>query len=301
MKLRSSWFRRIILPCPKCPVSPDKTTTVEMVSAVPVVEDNSKKQSVKVNGTADGAEFGYYGYINKDFDSSIYNILKEAEERDKNVLMRFERRRKEGYDREIEELTENMNTGRESLFRVLAAIYNPKNNTWIKSQNITTIPENDPPEVEEWITSWVLPLGEQISPEEFFEAEKIINKNTKKKNNNKYFNFNEEQALVTFYCFLIEQEKENDVHLTVEQRKKLSEILLKGANAIQKKFVGFVDTDDYSHSRARYIIMTLASAAHPLSEETLNEPAKWFKSILEDAEELTNWLIEREENRTQEE
>lgn len=288
-EIKSTWLKRLTVPATFCKVAPNQNTYLELVSAVPSIDDNGR-ESVNVRGQAAGAKFGYAGYINKNHSNGVYDILKNAQENQNVVLMRFERQRKEGSDpnKTIEEVTTDMNVARDNVYKVLTAIYDFQNEKWIQANNTISDVNNDPPEVQEWIQKWV--ISEETTPDEFFasptpDKPKFMPKDSA---------YDREQQLLNVYYFIMSQEKELGISFKDSFRQRLSVVLLNTADRIQLKLTGMDEPNyrDYSHTRARHVMFSLIQYKHPISEELLEKGSlkSWVVNITKDAFDTIEWL-----------
>ena len=297
MNIRSTWLKRIEAPSPFCPIAPKGTTYVELVSAVPFIQDDGRA-SVNVIGRAEGAKYHYNGYINKEHSNGVFEILKKAQEDKEFVLMRFERQRKEGSDpnASIQEITADKEIAKDNVFRVLTAIYDFKNDRWLPANNVISDLKNDPPEIKEFIDTWVIDKREdRMTPEDFFKKEEKTPSHIQKGST-----FDKEQQLLAMYFFLADYEKKNEVALTKEERQKLSKVLLNMADRIQLKIVDIEEPNyrDYSHTRARYVLFSVADMIVPLLNNfedgkiDMSKFKGWVEKALNESYSIIEWSKE---------
>lgn len=300
MFLNSVWLQRFKA---ETPFVKGKNTYVDLVCAIPEIQENKNSKSALVVGQAENTKYNSKGYVQKENSNGIYEILKKAEEEQKYVLMRFERQRKDTADQEmdIEDLylsfgpDRKIDAGREFTYRVLTGIYDFNKMDWILT-NPQSDPKQDPPEVEEWIKNNV--IGNQVTPDEFFETRQDTSSNENYESLMPKSNeFSKRQHLITFYYFLDKIVKDENLKLTDDDVRNLSRVLLNLSNRVQFMLVDTQEPNysDYSHSVARQIIFNSVEIRHKITDKLVNKADinEWANAILKDASNLTNWVKEQ--------
>lgn len=291
--IRSSWLKRFKAKAKFDKVAPEQETFVEIVSAVPVINDNGK-DSVKVDGTADGAQYGYSGYINKKYSNGVYDILKQAQEERKYIIMRFEKMRKTESDPSltIEEVTKDMRTGRNNIFNVLTAIYSANTGEWIHTGNKVSDVSEDPALVQEWLERYVLGGSETVDANEFFAGKEVKKAPFVPKGPE----YEKSQQLLTMFFFIKDEASKNDIKLSEAANKKLAKVTLSLADKIQLRLTGIKEPNygDYSHTRARFLLFHVIEDIVPIGSVINGDKdlKDWGIAVLEEAYKLIEWSQE---------
>jgi hypothetical protein len=295
MNLRSVWLQRFKA---ETPFVDGKNTYVELVCAVPEIQESKNSKSVYVIGQAENTKYNSKGWVQKENSNGIYEILKKAEEEERYILMRFERQRTEEADKnmDIEDLylslgeDKKIEAGRKFTYRTLTGIYNFNNMEWILS-NPQSDPKEDPKEVEDWIKNSV--MSNEVSADEFFKQREETQDFVPI---NKSGDFSKKQHLITFYYFIQKKSVEDNLNFTDDNIKDLSRVLLNLSNRIQFMILNneIPIYNDYSHTVARQILFNLIENKYNISsnlteKENINN---WANSILKDAQNLTKWINE---------
>lgn len=291
--IRSSWLKRFNAKAKFDKVAPEQETYVEIVSAVPVINDNGK-DSVKVNGTADGAQYGYSGYVNKKYSNGVYDVLEQAQKEKRYVIMRFEKMRKADSDPSltIEEVTKDMTTGRNNVFNVLTAIYNVNTGEWIHTGNKVSDVSEDPALVQDWLDRYVLNGSETVDADEFF-AEKETKKAPFVPKGPEY---EKSQQLLTMFFFVRGEADKYEIRLPESTNKRLAKATLALADKVQLRLTGIEAPNygDYSHTRARFLLFHVIENILPMKSviDGSKDLKDWGSAVLKEAYSLIEWSQE---------
>lgn len=259
---------------------------VSVASVYPEKIDINEKQGV-ANCTfkADGAKFPFGGYIA--INDPVFKVIEKAHEKSLPLVVRFEKARKKNVDPSlsIEEITATMDIARDNIVRLTVGVFDYNTNKWLLSQEAHTLPTDDP----ENISSRILSLNYDAN--DFFNNSseskpKSVNPNKEKENC--------ENAIVSMYIFIKEQELANGFTLSDEKRRKLAINLVKMANLIQIKANNLSGPvySDYSHTRARFLLFKWIETTLPLNEETFTDMKKWSNGIIDETVNLWSWSKE---------
>lgn len=285
MNIRQTFLKRQVVPAVFDRVAPEQNTYLELASGVPIIDDNGK-QSVKISvftgKSKEGIDLFYYGYLNKDFDKDIYKIVEKAANENINLLMRFERMRKKDSDPNltIEEATKDMNAGRKNTFKVLTAIYDFNNNSWLHTSNKISDPANDPVEVKTWMETWVLGSAkESVSVDEFY-------------NDNKEANSIVGQPKINSDIDLLTDlfEISNNI-LSISENAEMLPRIKYIISRVQTNIKGeeSVDNTSQEYFEAKKVVLSLIKYYYPITKTILsdNEEFKsWGKSITDSSIEI---------------
>lgn len=259
---------------------------VNVVSLIPseIKDFNSMKQ---VGGTADGAKFGNSGFISP--TTSVFKIVEKAHEEGRVVLLRFERFRKENIaaDIPIEELTKDMNTAKDSIIKTLVGVYDFNNDEWVLTEEAKTIPSKDPENIMNGIKSLNVNVDNFFVSKSTGGSETTFAPSVNKERENK------ENALISMYFFLVDQEKAHNYKIPQSEKLKLAKVLLKLANYLQMETFNLEEPvySAYSHTRARFMLFQLTEKLIPLDEDAYNDIQSWAGKIQASGVELWDWAL----------
>lgn len=268
---------------------PDAKCTVASVR-IKKIDDNNG--NMKIDAEADGAKYGLGGYISS--NETVAQVIKDAFERDEVVIVRFEKKRKKNADplKTIEELTPDMGTAKDNITKIVSGVYNFNAKEWILTREAQTDPAEDPESVIKVINSlsynsdnfFAEPSAAQTGNPEGMSPAVNVNREAE----------NKENALMTMYFFIKEQETKNGYTLPGAKRREIAIFLLRIADQLQMNHFGMDNPSysAYSHSRARYLLFKWAEEMSPITEEVANDFPTWGKATIKNATSLWNWTTE---------
>lgn len=266
-------------------VKPEVKVTIASV----YIDKKEEKTNGLLNYTfrADGAKFGLGGFINS--NEAIVKVLDMADERKEPVCVRFEKKRKKKIDptTSILELTKDMNTARENIIKTVVGVFDTRTKKWILTREAESNPENDPEGTLAEIDQLSFDTNgffDQAPAPSAVGAIPSVDKEQE----------NKENALMSMYFFIAEQEKVNEFQLDPEMRKKCAIVLLRLANQIQEKHFGLTEPSysAYSHTRARYLIFKWSEVISPLNENAIKNMRDWGSSLIKNGVALWDWCEE---------
>ena len=227
-------------------------------------------------------------------DSIVYQLIQKAIETDSYVLLRFEKVRKKEVDVNIPilEISKKIDIAQKNINKYVVGIYDFKNNKWILNDNALGNVEEDDETVKALIEK-----ARSGMTQENINAETFFNVNTS--NENEFVeikpvvpkNFDRQNALITFYYFIIDCEKKYNYTLNDNQRKVLAKKILDVADNIQKLILNNnqVNYKDYSHTRARFLVFSFEEKIRNLTEQELHNIKDWQVSCYNSAKDLIDW------------
>lgn len=269
-------------------VNPEVKVAIASVRVTAVSEKNNGNLSV--NFEADGAKFGLNGFINSDEPAAA--IIKLAHEKGEVICVRFEKKRKKNIDPNLpmSEIAATMDIARQNIVKLITGVFDFNSGKWVLINNSPSDPSNDPEGTIDSIKSL------DFSADGFFDKAQGSNGDPAPAgyvNPNKEIE-SKENALMTIYYFIREQEKEHGYELTEEQRHILATKLTKMANHIQIAMFG-LETPSYraySHTRARFAIFKYAEVVSPLNLEAVKAFNVWGPQCLKSSIDTWNWSRE---------
>lgn len=210
-------------------------------------------------------------------DSPVYKVVEQAIEKKEPLLMRFEKVRKDGVDKNIpmSELTKDMETGRKNINRRCAGVYNFNTNEWVLNpESLST--EKDTDDMKAFPKK-TLVVEQDTS--NFFETQRPATP----------INFDKQVDITATYFFVSEQLK--DLHLEEKQLRFITQKLIAVTDHIQMLILGVktIDYKSYSRMRARNFVYHYAEVVSPLSEDTLQEITDWQNGCYLWAKDLLKW------------
>lgn len=224
-------------------------------------------------------------------DSIIYQLIQKAIETDSYVLLRFEKIRKKNVDINIPilDICKDLNIAKQNINKNVAGIYDFNSNKWILNDTALGKVEDDDETVKALIEKARSGMSqENINTEIFFntvsntpvEVKPVTPKN-----------FDRQNALITFYYFIIDCEKKYNYNLDDNQRKVLAKKILDVADNIQKLILNSnqVNYKDYSHTRARFLVFSFEEKIKNLTENELHNIKDWQLSCYNSAKDLIAW------------
>lgn len=265
-------------------VLPEVKVTVASV----YVDKKEDKGNGLLNYTfrADGAKYALGGFINS--TEPIVKVFDAAQEQNQPICVRLEKKRKKNVDptTPISDLTVDMGTAQKNITRIVVGIFDTRSNKWILSREAESNPAEDPEEI----------LGEidQLSFDTtgfFDKGEAPAQGATSYPSSSSKEQENKENALMTMYFFIAEQEKLHDFSLDPAMRRKCAIVLLRLANQLQEKHFGLSEPNysAYSHARARFIIFKWAEVMDPLNQDAINGMRAWGTKLITEGVALWDW------------
>lgn len=253
------------------------------IASVFVDGEDENKGNINFTFKADGAKFKLGGYINS--SEPVAQVIKLASEKNEPVCVRLEKKRKKNVDPKlgIEEISKDMNTARENIVKTVVGVFDFRTNKWVLTSEAQSNPDEDPTGLLEAIKSLNFKADGFFS--EAPESGQPIVSNAQKEKENA------ENALMSMYFFLVEQEKEYGYTLNPDKRREYAIQLLKLANLIQMQVFNLEHPhfSAYSHTRARYLVFKWAEVMAPLNEDAISKFGPWCKSVLKNGSALWGW------------
>lgn len=237
------------------------------------VKNNSAKIEIDLENDKISGRMGGYCFV----DSPVYTIVEQAIEKKQPLLMRFEKVRKEGVDKNIpmSELTKDMDTARKNINRRCAGVYNFNSNEWVL--NPDSIPTDKDTEEMKAFPKKTLVVEQDTS--NFFKNKRPATP----------INFDKQVDITATYFFISEQLK--DLHLEEKQLRFVTKKLLAVTDHIQMLILGVktIDYKSYSRTRARNFVYHYAECVSPLTEDTLQNMSDWQNGCYLWAKDLLKW------------
>lgn len=254
------------------------------IASVFVTNEEENKGNINFTFKADGAKFKLGGYINS--SEPVAQVIKLAAEKNEPVCVRLEKKRKKNVDPKlsIEEISKDMNIARENIVKTVVGVFDFRTNKWVLTSEAQSNPNEDPEGLLEIIKGLNFQADGFFSSSPQNEGPIIISNAQKEKEN-------AENALMSMYFFLVEQEKEHGYTLDGQKRREYSIQLLKLANLIQMQTFNLEHPNftAYSHTRARYLVFKWAEVMAPLNKEAIEKFGPWCKSVLKNGTALWHW------------
>lgn len=264
-------------------VNPEVQVTV-VIGKVKSIDENGDNSKITVSSAP--AKFDFHGLTNT--SETIVKVLKEAQERDHTLVVRFEKKRRAKIDptKTIAELAPTMDLGRQNVINTCVGVYNVNTEQWILSDEAQTSPNDDP-------TSILLGIQKaQVSTDGFFDApvdEAPVQRVPRSQANDRA------NHLLSMFVFLKEKVAEQGFELDDTKVRFFSKNLLNLVDTLQMSLFGLnaPNYTDYSHTRARFLLFSYVDA-NPITEVTLtNKEAytEWNKAFISYNRELWAWAI----------
>lgn len=229
-----------------------------------------------------GLDYPFSGYFPT--NSSMGNVLSKFSENKMLLTVLFEQKRKKDIDRNIpiNELRPTPEIAKANTVKIVAGIYDWKENKWILSDEstVTEVPQD-------WTNELIKRSLENDFNEDSFvpivEAPKpVVTVETDKS----FF-------LINYYMFVKDMETKFEYELSDERRRLIARKLLILADAIQQKTTGIPipNYKDYSHTRARGLVFQVFERFVNLDKrvETDEGLNNIMKSGMEMVTSLLNW------------
>lgn len=261
-------------------VRPNTRTSV-VIGKVTRVEEagkNNLKGTVKVPG----AKFDFSGFLND--NTPVANLLKQAEEKDVPVCVRFERKRKKGVDpsSDIMEITKTPEIARDNIIWIIAGVFNFSNSEWILTDDAVSNPEEDPGYVLTEIKN------ASYSTAGFFESDA-----PKIQSTDKDWKVNH---LISMFTYGSEHNLDNKIGLKPAEIKILASYMLKACDQLQMKAKGIEgpNYNDYSHTKVRGMLFSWMRV-NPLSREVMSAKGGfngWITRFIEENLAIWNWAVD---------
>lgn len=282
-QLKEKWIKEFISLGPVVEVNGEKlrpnTRTNIAIGKITALQDASGKDNLKAVMKVTGAKYDFSGFINA--NTPVADLLKQAQEKDAPVCVRFERKRKKEADphADIMELTKDTSIAQKNVVWVVSGIFNYNTNEWILTDSAVSNPNEDPEYVLQEIKA------ASYSTENFFEGNA-----PKLKTSDLEWKANHLMSMFTYAC---EHNKEFEVGLSDEEIKVLAKFMLKSSDLIQMKIKNIREPNynDYSHTKARGILFSWMRV-NPLTREIFDskpELKKWLNRSLEENKSLVDW------------
>lgn len=283
------------------------------------IEDSKNKKKSKtgeygqkVHFEVSNTEWGVAGW-SKNVDP-VMKKVQEAEDNDEPIHFRVEIRRKNDVDRtaSIDELSDTMEKARDNIHRSLAAVRLDSEEEWTISENAVTRLDEDPGEgglnsaynnsMEELQAArgGGSSSGQENAPQDWsrnLEAPPWVTWLDKAEGK---LNLGSSAIAIplSFYMYVTEYERENNLELQDKQRKMISRAMLSAANDIQVAiFDGELNKPDMSassHVRARSTVFEVIRLLHPITADIVssgNNLKTWKNDIVESGTDLLQWSV----------
>lgn len=257
------------------------------IASVYVSGEDENKGNINFTFKADGAKFKLGGYINS--SEPVAQVIKLAAEKNEPICVRLEKKRKKNVDPKlgIEEISNTMDVARENIVKTVVGVFDFRTNKWVLTGEAQSSPDEDPAGLLDQIK------GLNFQADNFFDSapepsgQPIVSNAQKEKEN-------AENALMTMYFFLVEQEKEHGYTLNSSTRREYAIQLLKLSNLIQMQTFNLEapSFSAYSHTRARYLVFKWAEVMSPLNGEAIKNFGPWCKAVLKNGSALWGWCQE---------
>lgn len=252
-----------------------------------IATKNPKSFMVKIEINLTDKPFSGYLFS----DSVLYQLIQKAIETDSYVLLRFEKVRKKNVDINIPilNLCKDLNIAKENINKYVAGIYDFNFNKWVLNDNALGKVEDDDESVKALIEKARSGMTqENVNTELFFNT--VSNEPAEVKPVTPK-NFDKQNALITFYFFIIDCEKKYNYTLDDKQRKVLAKKILDVADNIQKLILNSnqINYKDYSHTRARFLIFSFEEKIRNLTEQELHNIKDWQLACYNTSKDLIAW------------
>lgn len=281
---------------------------VLVTSGLVSVEQKDEKKSrdtVKFSFMADNLKHMVSGWMNKETDPELYDMLNTAYDEEYPIWVRVERKRKNGIDRtaSIHDLSDSMETARENIVNITASARLDENDEWLQSSESVTLPEEDSSTGSIKATAKDRVVEKkQSSPWNQVEAPPYISRNKDGEINPGSDAVGAVSNTYTFvYGYLTGSE---DVTLSeddTEARKQIMNITNRVLSVANKAQViiydGKLDRPDLakrSHVRARSLVFHAMENTHKLEQEHLDDKDalnQWADDILDLTVKMWKWSI----------
>lgn len=243
-------------------------------TSVPIVDKKEKTASIQIK-TNQATHFhtGHIGITNE-----IFPIIEQAANEKRMVALLFEQRRKKTIPGNIpiEEVKgdNNLAQAKKNTIKILTGVYDFNNKKWIYSFDASFTEETET--MKQWVHN-----SEGHSYENFFEEKAKPIKTTEL--------FDKQQHLIMFYHNL--KNTEYGKVMTDEELKKSSETLLKlsGLGQLYSTGANEINMKDYTHTRARGMVLSIVETTYPLNEEYVKNQKQWAADIYTQYKNLVDW------------
>lgn len=284
---------------------------VKVQSGLGKIEEIKKSKAGKARNviiSADNTEHLMNGWVPA--DDPVFIKIQEAYDNNEPVEFRIETARKRDIDRTtpINDLTVDMSTAKDNVFKAFAAVKTTEDESWTLSPKMRTRMEEDPVD-----TAQVDPNS--ISLEEFTggtTANKQEGRSSYEPNrsieNPPYMTYNKNGEInpgsyaaaipINILSFVITYCVEKNVDLTEQEKALTAKTIIKLTNGLQNfMYNGELEKpllDANSHTRARAIVFEVIEAYFPITKDTIkdkNTLKEWHDNVQKKAEGLWNWSI----------
>lgn len=231
-----------------------------------------------------GAKYDFTGFIND--DNPVSNLLKEAHKNDLPIAVRFEKKRKKNVDPtlDIDELTADANTARDSIVNIVAGVYNFNTETWILTDDAVSTPSEDPEYVVHELQK------AQYSTAGFFSDQSAPSKPRVRVQGSPDEKANQ---LLSMYVHANELNAEEEIGLDANGVRNLAKYLLKAADMLQMSVYGLNEPaySDYSHTKARMMLFSWLRV-NPLNLDIMkNSFNEWLNEFVRVNAETWKWAL----------
>lgn len=254
------------------------------VAAAMVKSIDENNGNANVVFSVEGAKYTLSGYVNT--QETAFKIIEEAYEKKVPVAVRLERKRKKHVapDRDINEITVDMNIARENITKTFVGVYDYHTEKWILTREAQSNPDEDDPSILSGLNSV------NVNIDNFFSNPAQPNNGPIVSNANKELE-NKENALMNMYFFVIEQAREQKVKLDNPTAKAMAVKLLEIANYLQVQMFELEAPvySAYSHTRARYVVFKVVEVFAKINDNTIKDLNSWSKKVAVGSKQIWEW------------
>ena len=293
-ELREKWINDFVAPGKEIIDNGEtlRPSTKVSIAIGKVLLEDVGKNNIKTTLKVPGAKYNFSGFLND--NHPVAELLKQAQDNDYPIAVRFEKKRKKNADPRaaIEDLTKDSGTARENIVNIVSGVYNFNNESWILTDDAVSNPAEDPEYVKTELTN------ASYSTKNFFDmgspSENL--KPVPKLNNDWKVNH-----LISMYTYASEHNFDNEVGLAPAGLKILAKYMLQACDSLQTRVYGLDEPNynDYSHTKVRGMLFSWMRT-NPLSKEIMAEKGgftSWINRFVLENTELYDWAKEESGNK----
>lgn len=288
---------------------------VKVQSGVGNIDEIKKSKEGKARNiiiSAENTEHTLNGWV--PVDDPVFTKIQNAYDNKEPVEFRIETTRKRDVNREtpISELTADMSTAKENVFKAFAAVKEEGDKEWTLSPKMRTRMEEDPKDEE-----FVDPTS--ISLEEFTGGSSISKKSSPRMTSNNpienppYLTYNPNGEInpgsyaasvpINILSFVISYCTTNNVELSEQEKAVIAKRIIFLTNSLQNFMYNGTLTkpmlDSNSHTRTRAIVFEVIENYYPITKDILKDSESlkaWSLAIKDKSEALWKWNVNELEN-----